>query len=154
MKLRIKCVAHKGADSGIFQSGQERFNHLFKSKNWVFVDSNPDVIYFLTGGSERSAIECVSQGSMVLMIASSDGNSNASALEVKAALNYRKIDTLLLDEDNPETEQILDQFFKAKNAISNLRGQTLGLIGEVSDWMRFRKFILCMGRLMSSQKLF
>jgi len=54
---------------------------------------------------------------------------------VKTYLNQKDIPSILLDEEELETKEILFDFLKVKNALKKLDGQRLGLIGQVSDWL-------------------
>ena len=65
--------------------------------NYTLVESDPDVLFFLTGGSELPAAEQVSAGNFYLLIGSQHDNSYASATEVKAYLNEINIPSILLD---------------------------------------------------------
>jgi L-fucose isomerase-like protein len=91
--------------------------------------------FFLTGGTERKAIDHVLQGRFYLLIGSQYNNSYASATEVKAYLNEKNISSLLLDEEETITKAILDDFVTVKAALNNLKGKKLGLIGQISDWL-------------------
>lgn len=133
--LKVKLLAHKGADESVFSKGQEKFKKVAGEIDIEFVDTDPDVLYFLTGGSERSAIGSMEKGGFYLMIANSESNSNASAMEVKAALRKMEVGAVLLDEEEEATLQTLIRFSKAKSALAQLDGQSLGLIGEVSEWL-------------------
>lgn len=134
-KLKIKLLASQGAPDAIFESAGKRIEKLISPENYTLTDSNPDVLFFLTGGSERSATEQVSDGHFYLLIGSKHDNSFASATEVKAYLNNRNIAPILLDEEEDKTIEILKDFLTVKQALQNLNGKRLGLIGQVSDWL-------------------
>ncbi|MBU2510389.1 hypothetical protein KJ966_03590 [bacterium] len=133
--LKVKLTAFRDAGEEIFSQGKEKFAELIGPAKIEFVDLYPDVIFFLSGGSERSALSVVEKGGYYVMIASADGNSNASALEVKAALFRRGIDSLLLDAEDGQTKVFLNHLYQVKNALAKINGQQLGLIGEVSEWL-------------------
>lgn len=133
--LRIKLLAYRGAPQIIHNKAMERAKSIFSNLNYQFVEDNPDVLFFLTGGSEHPAIEQVSVGKFYVLIGSQLDNSYASASEVKAYLNDKHIPSLLLDEESSETVSLLQDFNSVKSALQNLSGKRLGLIGEVSDWL-------------------
>lgn len=134
-KLKIKLLASQGAPDAIFENAGNRIEMLIPPGNYMLTESNPDVLFFLTGGTEQSAMKHVSEEHFYLLIGSQHGNSYASATEVKAYLNNRNIRSMLLDEEEAETSALLNDFFTVKQALKNLNGKKLGLIGQVSDWL-------------------
>ena len=134
-KLKIKLLAFHGAPDTVFQNAFNRVEKLISSENYEFTENNPDVLFFLTGGSEQSATEQVSPGHFYILIGSQHDNSYASATEVKAYLNDMNILSILLDEEKAETVLFLRDFLTVKQALKKLNGKRLGLIGQVSDWL-------------------
>jgi hypothetical protein len=55
MELFVKTVAFRNAPAEIFETGQNEIKRLFPKIIFRFVSDNPDVIYFLSGGSEQEA---------------------------------------------------------------------------------------------------
>ena len=53
-KLRVALVAFRGAGDGMFEKGRARLSQLIAPEQVEFVEQQPDVIYFLSGGSERA----------------------------------------------------------------------------------------------------
>jgi L-fucose isomerase-like protein len=135
IKLNIKLLAHENAPESVYTNAVKRIEKLISPENYELSESDPDVLFFLTGGSEQAAIQQVSAGYFYLLIGSQHDNSYASATEVKACLNGMNISSLLLDEKETETSLILNDFLTVKRAMKNLRGKTLGQIGQVSDWL-------------------
>jgi len=133
--LKIKCLAAPGTPGIMFESGNQRIRKLILSGNYILTDEQPDILFFLTGGSERSAIGSVRPGQCYLLIGSRHDNSYASATEVKAYLNGMNIPSLLLDEEEAETPLLIGHFYQVKQALAHLKGKRLGLIGKVSDWL-------------------
>jgi L-fucose isomerase-like protein len=134
-KLKIKLLAHSGATEDIFNKAAGRVEALLSHGCCELVESEPDILFFLTGGSELSATKQVSPGGFYLLIGSRHDNSYASATEVKAWMNSMNIRSILLDEEESETTGILMELLTVKQALQNLQGKRLGLIGEVSDWL-------------------
>jgi len=134
-KLKIKLLAFQDAPKSVFDNAVKRIEKLISPEKSEFTEGNPDVLFFLTGGSEKSAISQVSEGHLYLLIGSRHDNSYASATEVKAYLNEMSIPAMLLDEEETETNEILNNYLTVKQALKNLHGQKLGLIGQVSDWL-------------------
>ncbi len=134
-KLQIQFLAHQGAPESVFLDGQKRLEKLLPSEKYTLTENNSDVLFFLTGGSERFAKQQVSAGRFVLLIGSERDNAYASATEVKAYLNMMKIPSLLLDEDEAGTPKALQNFARVKQALAAMQGKKIGLIGQVSDWL-------------------
>ncbi len=134
-KLNIKLLAFQGAPETVFQNAVARLVKMIPAENFVLTESNPDVLFFLSGGSEQLAIEQVAKGRFCLLIGSQHDNSYASATEVKAWLNSMNIPSMLLDEEESETRAVLEDFLKVKQALISLAGKKVGLIGHVSDWL-------------------
>jgi len=134
-KLKIKLLAFQGAPDAIFEKAGKRIEKLIPPENYMLTESDPDVLFFLSGGSEQPATKQVSAGHFYFLIGSRHDNSYASATEVKAYLNAMNIPSMLLDEEEAETKSYLKYFFTVKQALKNLSGKKLGLIGQVSDWL-------------------
>lgn len=134
-KLKIKLLAFEGAPDAVYHTAIQRIKKLISKEDYELTDSHPDVLFFLSGGSERPAMEMVSAGNFYLLIGSQHDNSYASATEVKAYLNDKKIPSMLIDEEEAETKTFLQDFITVKQALKNLKGKRLGLIGQISDWL-------------------
>lgn len=134
-KLNIKLLAYRGASDAVFENGISRLEKLISPESFTLTDTHPDVLFFLTGGSEQAAVECIAPGQFYLLIGSPDDNSYASATEVKAYLDGNGIAALLLGENSVETQKNIADLLAAKQAIHALKGKKLGLIGAVSDWL-------------------
>ncbi len=133
--LRVKMAAFKNASEKVFAEGQKRLEKLIEPSKLIFIDNDPDVLFFLSGGSERSALATIGEDRFYTLITTEEGNSNASAMEVKAALTKRNIDSVLLDLCSDQTGPFLENLYRVQNALKSLQGKSLGLIGEVSEWL-------------------
>jgi len=134
-KLNFKLLAFPEAPDEIFVQAVGRIEKLISPLNYTLTESNPDVLFFLSGGSEQRAKEQVLAGQFYLMIGSQHDNAYASATEVKAYLNEMNIQSVLLDEEDPGTAGFLNDFSIVKPALNALNGKRLGLIGKISDWL-------------------
>ncbi|MBQ9470294.1 MAG: hypothetical protein IJU72_05005 [Bacteroidales bacterium] len=134
-RLRIKQLAFAQAEAAIFDRAKKKSTHLFNPDQVEFVNDQPDVLMFLTGGSERAAIECVQEFRFYLLLASREANAWASALEVKAWMAQHRISAMLVDTDDPAAPQLLCDFYHALMGVKHLRGQRLGVVGAPSDWL-------------------
>ncbi len=135
IKLKFKLLAYQGAPETIYHHAVARIDRLISPDNYEFTEGNPDVLFFLSGGSEQLAAQQVSVDHFYLLIGSQHDNAYASATEVKAYLNSLNIPSMLLDEEEVETKTLLHNFLKVKQALIGLHGKKLGLIGQISDWL-------------------
>lgn len=135
IKLNIKLLAFNGASDVIYKNAVTRIEKLISNEDYELTESNPDVLFFLSGGSEKPAMDQVSAGNFYLLIGSKHNNSYASATEVKAYLNDHEISSMLIDEEEAETKALLHDFLTVKRALKSLSGKKLGLIGQISDWL-------------------
>lgn len=134
-KLKIKLLAFQGAPDVVFKNAVKRIEKLISPEEYMLTENNPEVLFFLSGGSELNALKQVSPGNFYILIGSQHDNSYASATEVKAHLNEKKIQSLLLDEEESGTGEFLNDVITVKNALKNLQGKRLGQIGQISDWL-------------------
>jgi L-fucose isomerase-like protein len=134
-KLKVKLLAFNGAPNAVFKNAIKRIEKLIPSGDYTLSENDPDILFFLSGGSEQNAVKQVTKGNFYLLIGSQHDNAYASATEVKAYLNGMNIPSILLDEEEGETPGMLKDFLSVKQALTNLRGKQLGQIGEVSDWL-------------------
>jgi L-fucose isomerase-like protein len=133
--LKIKLLTFQGAPESVLEDAVPRIEKILPQGNYELTEQDPDILFFLTGGSEQNAAKQVSQSRFYILIGSRHDNSYASATEVKAYLNDRNIPSILLDEEEAETKIFLKDFFTVKQALKTLNRKRVGLIGQVSDWL-------------------
>lgn len=134
-KLRVKLLAYRDASEEFYHQGAEKFTQLLERQYVEFVEQQPEVLFFLSGGSERAAADVLAPGRFYTLIAFHEGNSYAAATEVKAYYNQHGARSVLLDFDSRETRFFVSNLHQALKGIKHLQGQRLGLIGTVSDWL-------------------
>ena len=134
-KLRVKLLAFPNAELSVFDKGKKKLLNVFSQDKVEYVNDKPDILMFLTGGSERIAINSVQEYKFYLILASREGNSWASATEVKAWMNQHNISSILINYDDENAVELINNFYNAKNGIRRLHGQRLGLVGNPSDWL-------------------
>ena len=133
--IKVSLLTFSRAPKALLEQGEIRIEKIIPRNYLEFTDQDPDVLFFLTGGSENSAVKKVSSGRFYLLIGSRHDNSYASATEVKAYLDQKNIPSQLLDEEEEETRDIVMGFLNIRQSLNNLKGKRLGLIGEISDWL-------------------
>jgi len=134
-KLNVKPLSVHDSPESVNQLACERIKKLIEPEKFNIIDKEPDVLFFLSGGTEQIAKRMVKPDRFYLLIGSQHNNAYASATEVKAYLNNKIIPSILLDEEAEETQGVLNDYVAIKSALQNLKGKKLGLIGEVSDWL-------------------
>ncbi len=134
-KINIKLLAFKNAPESVFSNAKNRIEKIISSEKYIITDINPDILFFLSGGSELSASQSANIERFNILIGSRHDNSYASATEVKALLNAKGIRSLLLDEEEFETKEFLSNFLKVKEGLEKLNNSRLGQIGKISDWL-------------------
>lgn len=109
------------------------FLSRFKSvRHDDFVYENPDIIWFLTGGSEHNALKQIEAHNRYAFIASENDNSWAAATEVKAYLNSKGIITRVFNLDKLKSLESVYDFLNPQKDFDTVR---LGLVGEPADWL-------------------
>lgn len=147
MALRVKTIAHKNAEPAFLAAGRRRLDKLFP-KAFEHMDDvspldgalpkddgNPDVICFLSGGSEHAAVASLKPDSFTLLLAGFEDNAYAAAMEVMAWAGNRNIPVMMLSLDEVEKSSLLKDLDLVCGAFRKLEGKRAGLIGEVSHWL-------------------
>ncbi|MCF8365217.1 MAG: hypothetical protein K9H16_05520 [Bacteroidales bacterium] len=133
--INVKFLAFSGAPESLFKKGKKQFRELFSDEDFEYYSPDPDILVFLSGGSEQEAIKFIRPGGFYLLTAFEENNSYAAASEVKALLDQQGIQAMLTDLYELHDRKIIQRYFKAKKNLRKLSGKTLGLIGEVSHWL-------------------
>ncbi|MFO7864963.1 MAG: hypothetical protein R6U85_13275 [Salinivirgaceae bacterium] len=134
-KIKVKMVAHKGAPDSVFEEGRRMLEQVVPDDCIEFVQAEPNVLFFVTGGSERSAAETAAKLHRVGLWAHESENSYASAIETKAYFDQHNKNCYLWDiGDSHFQEQVLN-LQKTMQAKRTLKNRQLGLLGDVSEWL-------------------
>ncbi len=112
------------------QSLIEKFREIDKEN---FVSENPNIILFISGGSEHNVAEHINAEKRYCFLASKKNNSWAAATEVKAFCNEKGVKTKIFDIDTLASVDVLKKYFEPK--FLNQRKSRLGLIGDPSQWI-------------------
>jgi L-fucose isomerase-like protein len=133
--IPLRMLAFGNAPKQVFEAGEGLLKKYFEDFDFDMSAQNPLVLFFLSGGSERSAIEATACSDFCLLLAYEQNNSFAAAAEVKARLTHEGTACLLLDiNDMADCNQAV-AFMKIFMALNTLQGKRLGLIGNPSDWL-------------------
>jgi L-fucose isomerase-like protein len=133
--VRVAWAAHRGASAETESQSSAIIRRLLPDGNFIMTESQPDIILFMSGGSERRAIELASSDRPVLLLCIRGNNAWAAATEVMAWMVAGNRVAVLADIDDPETSRLIDRWIRVAAACSGLRGTRAGLIGSVSEWL-------------------
>ncbi len=133
--LRIAWAAHAGAGAETGARAEEFMMQLLPVDTFVMTDQEPDVILFMSGGSERKAISMMVSGHPVLLLSISGNNAYAAATEVMAWTVSQGRFALLADAMEASGSGLIDKWRITVGVWNSLRGKKAGLIGTVSDWL-------------------
>lgn len=134
-RLYVHPLAFSGAEDHLISKGKERFRHWLEREYITFEGKVPDILYFLTGGSEAEAVKNLNKSRFQLLVAFGQDNAFASATEVQAYARLHGYNTMLESLDDKESLDVVRNFHRVKSGLQRLKGRTVGLIGEVSEWL-------------------
>ncbi len=132
MDVHVRSFAFSDADAAVYQQGRQQLENTFPDLKFSYVDE-AQVLHFITGGSEATAVATMQPGKMYVLLAGAEGNSWAAATEVKAWASRNDIPAILVSMD--DDKDVLRQFGTVSNAFKVLKGKRAGLIGGVSNWL-------------------
>jgi L-fucose isomerase-like protein len=133
--LKISWVAHKGAGADTGIRAEEFMRQLMPPDTFVMTNRQPDIILFMSGGSERKAISLADSGHPVLLLSIRGNNAYAAATEVMAWMINNNRFAVLADAIDAAGSGLLEKWRRAVRAWKSLEGNKAGLIGSVSDWL-------------------
>ncbi len=128
-------IAFSGAGPEVFERGRKYLKDAGLSQITINDGMNTDILFILTGGSERSGMELLEGSDGVAILAGDFDNSFAAALEIKAWCDQQNIPALLFNIAEEDIAINLVAFSKAKKTIRLLNGMKLGMIGNPSAWL-------------------
>ena len=133
--LRIAWSAHRGASPSTSADAGKRIRDLLMPESFVITDTNPDIILFMSGGSERRAIELADPGKPVLLLSIRGNNAYAAATEVMAWMVNNQRIAMLSDASDAKESGLLSRWCRVAGAWGRIHGSAAGLIGDVSEWL-------------------
>lgn len=131
----IRTFSHPGAPERIHTNALDALRLKSGLDFQTTTEPFPEILYFLTGGSEAEAVQCLSPDTFQVLLADGRSNAFASAMEVKALSNKKGCRNTLLCLDDPHDMEMLKHYRDAMIALQKLKGKRLGLIGTVSEWL-------------------
>lgn len=134
-RLNVAWAAHRGAATDTAASAEELAKRLLPAGAFIMTDSQPDIILFMSGGSERRAIEMAEPGRPVLLLSIRGNNAYAAATEVMAWMVNNSRVAVLSDADEALESRLINRWRTVAGAWKHLEGSRAGLIGTVSEWL-------------------
>ncbi len=131
----IKLLAYREAPEQLFSDGKEKMRDLFPDLQFEYNSPDPAILVFLSGGSESEATRIVRPGNFYILAAFEENNSFAAATEVKAWMDREGIGNMLVDLWEDHDRKTITLLTQTLEALQQLQGKQLGLIGGVSEWL-------------------
>jgi L-fucose isomerase-like protein len=135
MELFVKTVIYRNAPAEVEENGRNELRQKFPGISFRFINEHPDVIFFLSGGSEQDAVKLLQPGKYYLLLAGFGHNAWAAATEVKAWADGKGIASMLVSMQQATDSTVLHDYAKICQAYKLLQGRQAGLIGNVSHWL-------------------
>jgi len=135
MHLNVAWTANKGADSNTGENAKKYLQQFLPADAFVLTDQQPDVILFMSGGSERQALAMIQPERPVLLLSIRGNNAYAAATEVMAWMVSHGRFAILSDAQDAFETGLLNQWYQMVAVWQGFYGKKAGLIGRVSDWL-------------------
>ena len=133
--IRVAWAAHRGAGENAGTEAEEFMQRLLPKEAFEMADADPDMIIFLSGGSERRAIELAHPDRPVLLLSIRGNNAYAAATEAMAWMVNNNRIAMLSDAIDASESGLIDRWGRAAGLWKSLMGKRAGLIGTVSEWL-------------------
>jgi len=133
--LKVAWVAHSDPEPGTGSEAEKFMHELLSDGTFIMTDQAPDIILFMSGGSEANAISLIDKRKPVLLLTIRGKNSYPAATEVMAWTINNNIQAVLSDGIEARESGLLDRWINAINIWGSLSGKKAGLVGSVSDWL-------------------
>ena len=131
----IAWAAHRGASPDTASRAEELMNSLLSPGVFRMTDIHPDIILFMSGGSERRALELADPSRPVLLLSIRGNNAYAAATEVMAWMVNNGRRAVLSDAADAFESGLLSNWIRVAGAMYSLAGTRAGLLGTVSEWL-------------------
>ncbi|MDM8004364.1 MAG: hypothetical protein QUS66_15945 [Bacteroidota bacterium] len=132
---RVAWSAHRGSADNTGEEAEAYMKRFLPREDFVMAESSPDIILFMSGGSERRAIELADPERPVLLLSIRGNNAYAAATEVMAWMVNNNRVAMLSDAADAADEGLITMWATAAGAWQKIKGSTAGLIGTVSEWL-------------------
>lgn len=134
-KIVVRIVTSNIALPGIVEQGRTSLQSGLMWDSLDFKTQDPDVVYFLTGGSESKAIDGLNKDKFYILLAGRGNNAFASAMETKAWMNHHGFRSILLPLNEAGDFKTLEKHLVALLALKELSDKNIAVIGKISPWL-------------------
>jgi L-fucose isomerase-like protein len=133
--LSVAWAGHRGTGPDTAVKAEEFTGRLLPVGTFIMTDKQPDIILFMSGGSERRAIELADPDKPVLLLSIRGNNAYASATEVMAWMVNNGRVAVLSDALDAHESGLISNWQRVAGAMQGLSGTRAGLLGTVSEWL-------------------
>lgn len=133
--IKVALLHHVNPSDELLKKGKKALHKILQACSYTITDKNPDLLFFISGGSEQGAIRYISEDRFPLLLADKENNAFAAASEVLAWCKNRNIPSKLFIYTNPDALNEISEYIHVKRALASLDNKTIGLIGTSSDWL-------------------
>ncbi len=133
--LKIALLHHQNPGSNLIQKGKKQLHQIFQACSYTITDKKPDILFFISGGSEQNALEFLKNDRFPLLMAGKENNALAAAIEVYAWCKDQQKPAALFNYQHPDALNDVKEYVMVKRALESLKNKNIGIIGQPSDWL-------------------
>ncbi len=133
--MRVAWVAHREADGDTGGKAARFMESILPPGSYEMSGSDPDILLFMSGGSERRALELAAAGRPLLLLSIPGNNAYAAATEVMARMTADRCFALLSDAREARDSGLAGAWCQVVEGWRTLEGSRAGLVGSVSEWL-------------------
>ncbi|MRS03089.1 hypothetical protein EG832_07690, partial [bacterium] len=111
--LKVAWAAHSGSGEDTGAEAEKIMHRLLPPEAFIMTDGDPDIILFMSGGSERRAIDLTKAGRPVLLLSIRGNNAYAAATEVMAWMVNNNRVAMLSDASDASESGLIDRWGSA-----------------------------------------
>lgn len=134
-ELFICPVASPGTSQSLIKELIQEVTGILAGQELIWTDHAPEAILFLTGGSEKSALQKIGDKKDVILMAFPERNAYASASEVKSYLDRTGVQSQLFNLEDMGDARALNDLLKIRAMVRSFAHSRIGIIGNESEWL-------------------
>jgi L-fucose isomerase-like protein len=135
MNLNISYLSYDNTDQKLYNRSVEILDNLLGSGNYQLGESESNILFIASGGSEKLALNMVDSKNNFILLCHRENNSFAAAMEIAAYIRTKNKRVELIDVMAENALDNVVEVNQISQALEDLSGQRAALIGEVSDWL-------------------
>jgi L-fucose isomerase-like protein len=132
--FHIRALAYDGASETFLSERFSRFQDSFPGFDFRREEVHPEVLLFLSGGSEQNAIRNIDPSNFYLLIAPMENNAFAAASETSAWMRSRNI-RHSLQVWSKENKNKVVIWLESYQVFKQRQGKRIGILGKPSPWL-------------------